>query len=557
MTHPSDTVQEKLKGLRKIFSGQLPEKIRLIEETLNGLDRDGWDSNKTELAAQLLHTLAGTAGTFGFSAIRTAAKSMEALLRTNSRDAGIPAVRLLTEISEQLVALKDSCKETVTVPYAPAPQVAGPVPFPIRTVSDKVFLIDSDPLFIDSLALQLRCYGYKVHAFSTFTGFIDALQTSTPLLIIMCLSFLEDQHDGANAVAELQHRPESPIPVVFLSDRIDFKSRLEAVRSGGYAYFVKPVDVSRLVDRLDVMTARRPRVPYRVLIVDDEPLLADYHATVLRQAGMITTVVTEPERAMEVLIDFRPELILMDVYMPGCSGMELANVIRQDETYIDIPIVYLSSEMDINRQLAAMGRGGDDFLTKPIQPAHLIASVTLRADRYRTLRSFMLYDGLTGLLNHTRTKEQLDIEVSRVTRQKANLSFALIDIDLFKSVNDTYGHPVGDQVIKSLSRLLKQRLRTTDIVGRFGGEEFAVILTDTEGQTAHKILNELREDFAKIRHTLTEGYFNVTFSCGIACLKPESTGAALLSESDKALYAAKRAGRNSVVLAGAGEASSA
>ncbi|MBI5633969.1 MAG: diguanylate cyclase [Nitrospirae bacterium] len=545
MTHPSDSVQEKLKGLRKVFSGQLPEKIRQLEEIMGSLDRDVWDAIKAGQAAHLLHTLAGTAGTFGFAAVRAAARNLEARLRASIKDGGVPSGSMRAEFSELSGALKTACG--VAEVSAVAPQVNAQAPFPVQPENDIVFVVDRDPIFIDSLALQLRCYGYQVAAFGSFAELTDALKISTPLLIIIDLSFLQARHEGANSVAELQKRRELPIPTVFLSDRIDFKSRMEAVRAGGNAFFVKPLDVGRLVDSLDILTTRKPPVPFRILIVDDEPLLADYHATVLRQAGMKAAVVIDPEQTLESLIDFRPELILMDVYMPGCSGMELAKLIRQDETYVDIPIVYLSSETDVSLQLAAMGRGGDDFLTKPIQPAHLIASVTLRADRYRTLRSFMLYDGLTGLLNHTRTKEQLDVEVSRVSRQKAELSFALIDIDHFKTVNDRYGHPVGDQVLKSLSRLLKQRLRATDIVGRFGGEEFAVILTDTDGQTAHKILNQLREDFGRILHASRQGEFSVTFSCGIACPEPGRTGAVLIGEADKALYAAKRAGRNCVV----------
>ena len=544
MTRPGDTVQEKLKELRKVFSAQLPEKIRQIEEALNGLNRDGWDSKNAEHAAQLLHTLAGTAGTFGFSAIRIAARSTEAMLRTSIRDNGVPAGSVLAEINEHVVALKDSCGAAVET--AASLQVIPQAPFPVGSDNDTVFVVDNDPMFVDSLALQLRCYGYKVDAYSTFDDLIDALRATTPLLIIMCLSFLDDQLAGSKAVADLLRSRTSPIPVIFLSDRIDFNSRLEAVRSGGYAYFVKPVEVGRLVDCLDVLTTRIPRAPFRILIVDDEPLLADYHATVLQQAGMAAAVVTNPEQTLESLIDFRPELILMDVYMPGCSGMELANVIRQDETYIDIPIVYLSSETDVNRQLVAMGRGGDDFLTKPIQADHLISSVTSRAERYRILRKFMIRDSLTGLLNHSRTKEQLDIEVARAQRNESSLAFAIIDIDHFKSVNDTYGHYTGDQVIKNLSRLLQQRLRKTDTIGRYGGEEFAIILADMDASGAMKVLNGIRQDFNRINHQAKEAVFSVTFSCGIAAFPVHKTAGALNEAADAALYRAKSKGRNCI-----------
>lgn len=539
MTHSGESVREKLKGLRKVFETQLPEKVRQIEKAWEALYLDGWEPQKAEDTVRLLHTLAGTAGTFGFSAIREAARTMEAMLRAASRDGIVPAA------GEHLAALKASCGEAdVSLPSA-VPREAEPEP--VQPDGDEIFLVDDNPVAGESIAVQLRCYGYRISTFSSLAALNDALKTATPGTIIMDLSFPEGSGAGAGAVTEIQSRLKTPVPVMYLSGRSDFRSRLEAVRSNAAAYFVKPVDVCRMVDRLDVLTARKPRVPFRILIIDDEPLLADYHATVLRHADMTTAVVTDPAQTLDTLNDFRPELILMDVYMPGCSGVELANLIRQDETYIDIPIVYLSSETDVNRQLAAMGRGGDDFLIKPIRPDHLITSVRLRADRYRMLRSFMLYDGLTGLLNHTKTKEQLDIEVSRAMRQHTMLSFAMIDIDHFKSVNDTYGHPVGDQVIRSLARLLRQRLRATDTVGRFGGEEFAVILPDTDERTALRILNELREDFAKIRHTGRGGLFPVTFSCGVVCLAPGSTVAVLLDEADKSLYAAKRSGRNRVV----------
>lgn len=548
MTHSGDKVQEKLKELRKVFSAQLPEKLQTLEETLKGLSRDTWDPQKAEHAARSLHTLAGTAGTFGFSAIRASSKSTEAVLRSGIKESGIPADSLFAELGKQFSALKAACGDAV---ISPSVQTAGTqAASPLRPDVNTIFVIDKDSLFIDNLAMQLSCYGYKVDAFSSAADLNNALKTSPPLLIIMELSFLEDLHADPGASTGLQEGSGSLIPVIYLSDRVDFISRLQAVRSRGHAYFTKPVDVGRLVDYLDALTTKTARAPFRILIVDDEPLLADYHATVLQQAGMTASVVIDPEQTLESLIDFRPELILMDMYMPGCSGMELANVIRQDETYVDIPIVYLSSETDVDRQLVAMGRGGDDFLTKPIRPDHLVSSVTSRAERYRILRRFMIRDSLTGLLNHSRTKEQLDIEVARAQRNRSDLAFAIIDIDHFKSVNDTYGHYTGDQVIKNLSRLLQQRLRKTDTIGRYGGEEFAVILPDMDASNAQKVLDAIRQDFSRISQQARNEIFSVTFSCGIAAFPHNNTAGVLNEAADAALYTAKNSGRNCTCVSG-------
>jgi diguanylate cyclase (GGDEF)-like protein len=323
---------------------------------------------------------------------------------------------------------------------------------------------------------------------------------------------------------------------------------LQAVRTGASAYFTKPIDINELVDKLDVLTFQQTPEPYRILIVEDEPELAKSYALTLQEAGMITEMITDPIQIMQPLSEFKPDLILMDVYMPVCNGIELTKVIRQQETFVSIPIVFLSSEFNPDKQLAAMRLGGDDFLTKPIHAEHLISAVTSRVQRLRTLRSFMVKDSLTGLLNHTEIKKQLDTEVSRARRENRKFSFAMIDIDHFKSINDTYGHPTGDRVLKSLSRFLQQRLRKTDIIGRYGGEEFAMILLGADGPAAEKVMNKIRIDFSKVRQQAEQTEFFISFSCGIAPF-PEFSDSTLINDiADKALYRAKESGRNQVVL---------
>jgi len=270
---------------------------------------------------------------------------------------------------------------------------------------------------------------------------------------------------------------------------------------------------------------------------------------VLEQAGMLVSSVSDPMKIMGTLLEFDPDLILMDIYMPECDGIELAKVIRQLGGFVGIPIVYLSAEKDFDRQFDAISFGGDDFLVKPIEPQHLVSAVVSRIERMRLLRSFMVRDSLTGLLNHTSIKDQLSREVARAHRLKTPLAFAMIDIDFFKKVNDSYGHSAGDRVIKSLSRLLKQRLRETDIVGRYGGEEFAVILTGTDGPAAVKVLDSIRDAFSRLIHLSEDKEFSVNLSCGVADISHFEDEITIGEAADKALYQAKQAGRNQVVLA--------
>ena len=229
---------------------------------------------------------------------------------------------------------------------------------------------------------------------------------------------------------------------------------------------------------------------------------------------------------------------------------DLARVIRQIDEFVSIPIIFLSSEDDFSKRSEALDLGGDDYLIKPIKASHLMAVVRSRLERLKTLRSYMVRDSLTNLLNHTTFRNALAQEVNRCKRQKAKIALAMLDIDHFKAVNDTYGHAAGDSVVKSMSRLLRQRLRKSDIVGRYGGDEFVAILVDCDAEQAIKIMEEIRTHFTQIEFYPNEGSAHLCHLQLWHIYFPEYPEAKNLSDAaDQALYAAKAGGRNQIKIA--------
>ncbi len=537
-----------LEALKKRYTDSLPERLRELES----LCLSAGDAQSLADAIRAAHTIAGSSATFGLKELGLRARALERVLKgieSGDNDRGeIPAAL------KAVIFPDEPAQETPPVCAKPETAAVSPSASPTQiksvdsTNARTVYIAEDDTELLNSLSVQISQYGYEVRGFSALKALRDAVDEAPPSVIVIDMMFPEGIFGGAQTAVVIRAKHE--IPIIFISAMDEFESRLKAVRAGADAYFLKPINVFSVVDKIDMLTQSEVRELYRVLIVDDEVELSEYHAAVLRQAAMTVEVINDPANVFKRIGDFAPDIILMDMYMPGCTGHELAQVIRQDNQYLSIPIVFLSAETDLKRQLNAMQTGGDDFLTKPIEPEHLVSAVTARAERMRNIRSTMDCDSLTGLLNHTKTKEQLDIALDRARRSGGEVSFAMIDIDKFKSVNDTYGHPVGDKVIVSISKLLKQRLRRTDVVGRYGGEEFAVVLGETKGADALRVIDDIRKSFGQIVHTAGQTQFSCTFSCGIASFPQFDDVLTLMAESDKALYAAKHGGRNAVVLSG-------
>ncbi|MFZ4665340.1 MAG: diguanylate cyclase [Prochlorotrichaceae cyanobacterium] len=576
MANSSPVISAEITRLKQSYCKSLPDKLLKIAESWqrvltfcevmqaeNGLSSQKkrwcsfpWNREEVINLHRLVHNLAGSGATFGLNALGDAAHLLDLFLQSVLQNTYPPTSEQCTQITaliQRLQSISIPSDRIINTPLSnevPRHSLPHSVYHPNHHPQERrIFLLEEDDQESGTLLLQIASFGYRVVLFKTMEALQFAVAQSPPAAIIMDVMFVEDPPTEVQSIKIIQSLSPWPIPILFMSLRDDLIARLKAVRAEGDAYFTKPVNIWQLVDKLDRLVIHHLSDPYHILIVEDDPVLADYYQLILEEAGMKTIIVTNPTEVMEPLIEFKPDLILMDVYMPDCTGLELAAVIRQQETFVGIPITYLSRETDVETQMVAMSLGGDDFLTKPIQPDHLVAAVTSRVQRSRTLRSLMVRDSLTGLLNHTNIKEQLHIEVARSDRHNCPLSFAMLDIDNFKQVNDTYGHLAGDRVIKNLARLLRQRLRQTDILGRYGGEEFAVILTDTDGETAVKVLDAIRLDFGQVRQQLSDTGVSITFSCGIASFPDYLDATHLNDAADQALYKAKRRGRNRTVLA--------
>lgn len=306
----------------------------------------------------------------------------------------------------------------------------------------------------------------------------------------------------------------------------------------------------------------------RILVVDDVPDNVEILDARLASRGYEVVTATNGEEALARVQEEAPHLILLDVMMPGMDGHEVARRIKDDPKLPFIPIILVTALTEAEDVVQGLESGADDHISKPYNFRELEARVRamLRIKRLQDeldlknrelelanhrLKKLSITDGLTELFNHRHVHELLHDEFERTLRTEDPLSVAMIDLDRFKQVNDTYGHPTGDVILYETARIIRHTAREIDMVGRYGGEEFIVILPGADEVAAAAFGERVRA--AVEDHVFRDGSTEVrmTMSAGVASFPSDGSNSpeSLLKAADGALYEAKRSGRNRVVRA--------
>jgi len=540
MAADASRVRRILESLRQGFIDQLPMRLAAIEQAWIDCYMASDPAPALYELTRLAHSLRGSATTYGLLALGDGAAQLENGLRPWLASETVPDPLARAELDTLVLRMRE-----VAHALPELPPESGPAENATTATRALVYLLEDDAAQSRWLRAQLGHFGYQAEVFDQPAELLAQVARQRPDACVLDIIIGAD-HEAGIALGHDLRRDSPKLPLIYSSVRDDIEARLGAARAGGQAYLPKPLILLDLVEELDRLTGRLTEAPYRILVVEDDDSLARYYGALLRDAGMETRTLSAPLRILDALAEFSPDLLLMDVYMPNCTGAELARVIRQHALYAALPIVFLSAEVDKDMQYAALRHGGDDFLSKPVHASALIRAVGIRAQRTRLLNRMMVCDAMTGLLNHRRIKEMLIGELGRARRANTSLSIAMLDLDHFKLLNERFGHAAGDRVIKSLVRLLRQRLRGSDLAGRYGGEEFLVILPDCQRDAAWRLIDDIRARFARIEHCgeRPEQVFSASLSAGLAEFPLVDTAENLLLAADSALDEAKRQGRN-------------
>ena len=302
---------------------------------------------------------------------------------------------------------------------------------------------------------------------------------------------------------------------------------------------------------------------YSVLIIDDSDQIRKEIRSSLEASHLFKVVheAREGLRGFKLLMEHEIDLVLCDLLMPGCDGFKFLLMKHKRVKYKDIPVILLTGQEDLKNKVRGLELGASDYLVKPIDPRELLARVKVQLKikdlqdelkiKNARLAELSVTDGLTKIYNRRYLHEKLDHEFNRCSRYNLPLAYVMFDLDFFKEVNDKYGHIAGDFILVEVAAILERNSRKLDLVARFGGEEFAMLLPNTEKEGAIKLADRVREEIQNNRFNFENNEINVTVSAGIVLYPHDGVESTeqLIKKADDALFAAKQAGRNQIKIA--------
>jgi len=448
-------------------------------------------------------------------------------------------------------------------------------------MSARVLVVDDIKANVKLLEAKLKAEYYDVITAYNGEDALKIIAEEHPDIIL--LDVMMPGMDGFEVCRTIRKNPEiAHIPVVLVTALDQPEDRVEGLKAGADDFLTKPVNdvalcarVKSLV-RLKMMTDELllrqttgeqmglmnkddglpKEVTGRILVVEDRRVAAQQVAQTLSGANEVVVESSDQEALIKARSD-EFDLIIASLDLQESDGLRLCSQLRTVESTRSTPILAISDEGEMKRLFRALDLGVNDYVTRPLDHNELTARVQtllkrkLYQDKLRENLQLSLEmaitDQLTSLYNRRYMENHLGSLVRRAKSQEKPLSILMMDIDHFKAVNDTYGHAVGDEVLIEFSSRLQRNVRGLDLACRYGGEEFVVVMPETDGAFAYMVAERLRQDVSEVTFETESGPLDITLSIGIASLESsEESGEDILKRADVALYKAKGEGRNRV-----------
>ncbi|HEU0277565.1 MAG TPA: response regulator [Rhodanobacteraceae bacterium] len=572
--------------LEAAFHRHLPQRLKTLMRRARAQCRSGWDCNVARALHDEIAQLAGACGRYGMLEPGERLQALETALAPAVAAGGVPDAAAAARIDGLLDSLRPHLQQTppapggwtrtpagaaatgpfpraevpppgywtqlgvadpglatIAAPAANEPVVAPPS-VPDGTRAPRVSIVNDDDPLLNELLLRLDQKGCEVVLQDSLDGLLDELQRAPPELSVAVIDARTRLDPLAIALRAARQDPAHRVRLLLLLRGGDVDLRLRALRTGADRCIALPVNADTVVATALELAAVDEEGPYRVLIVDDDPAQSLFAQAILRRAGMETRILAESLPVLDELDRFQPDLLLLDLNMPDCDGFELTALIRERAGYVNTPIVFLSGELDEDRQFAALDAGADDFLLKPIRPTHLVAAVTNRIRRARAANTSahrrrrqaaaggmharpQLFDALTEHLSASAGAAQrgglLAVEVDDATRLRARI-----------------GPAAFERVLTQVGEFLAGRAGGGMVIARHGDAGFLLFAATHDEDGLAALASQMLAAVGDLRFGARA--FALRLRCAVYALAAEDEAAGALAAVERTLSAARARG---------------
>jgi len=402
---------------------------------------------------------------------------------------------------------------------------------------------DGEPGVYNELNIcgQFESMGLECCVKDTLETALDEAKLDDGGIVIASLELAESLDVLDDAAVE-QVRP----PLIFIGDEDNQENRAKAIRNGATGFIVRPLSISTIYEQIERLYHPQADSPRRVLVMEDSKAQARYYQKVLSKGHFEVLVINDPNVLLEALRGFDPECILMDMQMPGSSGIELTQIIRQLPRYTHLPILFLSAEESLKKQNQALMSGGTAFIVKPVQKEQLMFMAGLYTQRFRNLSPQIEINPDTNLPYSAKFKQIIAIETARISRTPSSIALAVIQLDDWEDLAASAHFSFINSAVQQLALLLHQRLRKTDIVGHLESGKVGVILTSGRKEDWLSIIQNVQQQFSELAFQLLNQNNPMTISAGLSALESNYNAHQWLERALNAQNAATLEGPSSI-----------
>ncbi len=543
--------KDKFERIREIYVESFPEKIQELRQCWAELNAtDSYHASLAKLRIEV-HNIAGSSGSHEFNDLHALAKQVESNIvkvldeksswNNEKKEIGNLVQQLVDKLETEMLNYNFSEDDEDNIPRLDALQLSH------RELV--IFIISHRSVELSLLSNLLESRGFTVIAFNTIDRAQAMSQTVAPSIVVLDLGDANQIKLNKDTKETFQSIDNQPPAFVVISRRDDVDTRKMAAKFEAEAFFATPINAHNFSSTLDVVLESRGSNACRVLLIDKQRQRISSIEKALLRENIKCRMIGAIDNIVDELVNFKPDLILIAYDNDDTSWKDATRIIRLHESHFNMPIIFLLDDDSKQAKLDALRAGADDCISRHELTDEQFQILKQRILRFRRANHLIIMDSLTGALNRDAFLERANEEISLAIRRSESICLAMIDVDHFKQINDENGHVVGDYVLRHISDYLNNRLRRSDVVGRYAGDEFLVLLPDTDLDSAYLVLDMIRKNLVAHNIKVNNADVRVSISLGLIAARPTEPLdiETLIVDADKKLYEAKVAGRNMLV----------